>query len=71
MTRAGGVDGSRLEALLAPQHVDAVTVGTAGTIRTNTTVVERDGTTTELDDLVGRDVRVLADPETLVKDLQR
>jgi hypothetical protein len=40
-----------------------VTVGTAGTIRTDTTVVERDGTTTELDDLVGRGVRVLADPD--------
>jgi 1-phosphofructokinase len=47
---SGGVDGDRLEALLAPQHVDAVTVGIAGRIRTNTTVVERDGTTTKLNE---------------------
>ncbi|MBB2899772.1 1-phosphofructokinase [Kineococcus radiotolerans] len=47
---SGGVDGDRLEVLLAPQRVDAVTVAITGTIRTNTTVVEADGTTTKLNE---------------------
>ncbi|WP_432544924.1 1-phosphofructokinase [Kineococcus sp. SYSU DK002] len=47
---SGGIDGNRLEALLEPQRVRAVTVAIAGTIRTNTTVVERDGTTTKLNE---------------------
>lgn len=46
----GGLDGDRLVAMLSPQHVDAVTVSIAGTIRTNTTVVEADGTTTKLNE---------------------
>ncbi|WP_432562155.1 1-phosphofructokinase family hexose kinase [Kineococcus sp. SYSU DK003] len=47
---SGGIDGARLEALLAPQHVHVVPVAIAGAIRTNTAVVERDGTTTKLNE---------------------
>ncbi|PRY18421.1 1-phosphofructokinase [Kineococcus rhizosphaerae] len=47
---SGGVDGDRLETLLAPQRVRAATVAIAGSIRTNTTIVERDGTTTKLNE---------------------
>ncbi len=57
------VDGDRLEALLAPQRVRALTVPIAGTIRTNTTVVEADGTTTKLNEpgpeLTAQDVDAL------------
>ncbi|MEZ0163774.1 1-phosphofructokinase family hexose kinase [Kineococcus sp. LSe6-4] len=60
---SGGVDGARLETLLAPQRVRALTVPIAGTIRTNTTVVEADGTTTKLNepgpDLTADDVQAL------------
>jgi len=47
---SGGVDGDRLETLLAPQQVRAATVAIAGAIRTNTTIVEADGTTTKLNE---------------------
>ncbi|MFB9377966.1 1-phosphofructokinase [Kineococcus gynurae] len=47
---SGGVDGDRLQAMLAPQQVHAVTTHIAGSIRTNTTVVEADGTTTKINE---------------------
>ncbi|WP_337061160.1 1-phosphofructokinase family hexose kinase [Kineococcus sp. G2] len=46
----GGLDGDRLVGLLAPQGVEVVPVAIAGTVRTNTTVVEADGTTTKLNE---------------------
>ncbi|WP_432548203.1 1-phosphofructokinase family hexose kinase [Kineococcus sp. SYSU DK004] len=60
---SGGVDGDRLVGLLAPQRVDVVPVAVAGAIRTNTTVVEADGTTTKLNEpgpvLSGQEVDAL------------
>ncbi|WP_432497646.1 1-phosphofructokinase family hexose kinase [Kineococcus gypseus] len=46
----GGADGELLVALLAPQDVQVVPVAIAGAVRSNTTVVEADGTTTKLNE---------------------
>ena len=59
----GGVDGDLLVGLLAPQRVEVVPVAIAGAVRSNTTVVEADGTTTKLNEagphLSGREVEAL------------
>lgn len=47
---SGGGAGAQLEAMLAEAGLDLLTVRIAGTIRTNVTVVEADGTTTKLNE---------------------
>jgi 1-phosphofructokinase len=47
---SGGPEGAQLEALLAPYGVQTVQVPIAGTVRSNITVAEPDGTTTKLNE---------------------
>jgi 1-phosphofructokinase len=47
---SGGPEGAQLEALLAPFGVQTVQVPISGTVRSNITVVEPDGTTTKLNE---------------------
>jgi 1-phosphofructokinase len=47
---SGGAEGAQLEAMLAGSGLDVLTVRIAGSIRTNVTVVEADGTTTKLNE---------------------
>lgn len=47
---SGGIEGDQLAALLAPLGVQVVRVPIAGTLRSNITVVEPDGTTTKLNE---------------------
>ena len=46
----GGAEGAQLASLLAESGLDLVTVPIAGAVRSNVTVVERDGTTTKLNE---------------------
>jgi len=47
---SGGAEGSRLAALLAPEGVAVLPVPIAGSVRSNVTVVEPDGTTTKFNE---------------------
>src|SRR5918998_4603973 len=47
---SGGIEGDQLAALLAPFGVQTVQVPIAGTVRSNITVAEPDGTTTKLNE---------------------
>ena len=61
---SGGAEGAQLEALLADSGLDLLIVRIAGSIRTNVTVVEADGTTTKLNEpgprLSGHELGALA-----------
>jgi 1-phosphofructokinase len=46
----GGAEGAQLTALLASERLDVRAVPIAGAIRSNVTIVERDGTTTKLNE---------------------
>ena len=48
---SGGPEGDQLAALLAPFGIETVQVPIAGTVRSNITVAEPDGTTTKLNEL--------------------
>ncbi|HLI41714.1 MAG TPA: 1-phosphofructokinase [Streptosporangiaceae bacterium] len=47
---SGGVEGTQLQALLADSGIDLLTVPIAGSVRSNVTVVDADGTTTKLNE---------------------
>ena len=46
----GGVEGRQLAALLAAEGIEVVTVPIGGTVRSNVTLVESDGTTTKINE---------------------
>ena len=48
---SGGTEGSRLGGLLAPEGVAVLPVPIVGSVRSNVTVVEADGTTTKLNEI--------------------